>query len=137
MEIILNKSSKGLQFEATNDSSKVHICASQELSPEGIGFRPTELLLASLASCLSIDILNILAKQRQIVEEYSTQVSGEREQEIPRVFKCITVHLTLKGNISEKHLQRAIQLIIDKYCTINRILQPTAEIVINQTILKS
>jgi putative redox protein len=47
------------------DGHEVHLDASPSIGGTGKGMRPMQMLLASLASCSSIDVINILKKQRQ------------------------------------------------------------------------
>ena len=41
------------------------------------GYRPTALLLASLAGCTAMDVISILRKKRQAVERYEVRVTGD------------------------------------------------------------
>ena len=40
------------------------------------GPRPTELILTAIAGCTAMDIVEILAKKRQVVDAYSVEVAG-------------------------------------------------------------
>jgi len=134
MEITLNKTEGKFQFEASNAIDWVNISASKELDPKSMGFRPTELLLISLAGCLSIDILNILYKQRCEITNHKVKVTGEREEVVPGIIRKIDVHLTMAGSFSEDQLKRAIKLSEETYCTVYKTLTPTAEISVSYTI---
>ena len=43
-----------------------------------VGPTPPDALLIALASCVSVDIVDILAKRRTPLENYSVEVLGER-----------------------------------------------------------
>ncbi len=130
MEILVHKTNHDFQFIAENQTSTVDICASAELSPYAKGFRPTELLLAGLGGCLSIDIQNIMVKQKAKLNDLSMRITATREEEIPHVFKTIQIELGLNEALNEKKLLKAVKLAADKYCTVYKILSSTAEITI-------
>lgn len=90
---------------------------------------PMELLLIALGSCTAIDVIGILHKKRQNVEEYKVEVRGQRLDQHPRRFSRMEVRHILKGrNISEKSVAQAIELSETKYCSVAATLKPTAEI---------
>ncbi|TXC82030.1 OsmC family protein [Luteibaculum oceani] len=129
MEINIVKSTEGeFTFHAQNENSTITLCAGEELSPGVAAFRPMQLVLVSLGSCMLIDVLNILQKQKIIPEDYDVQVTGTRAHAVPKVFKNITIHYKLKGNIPPRKVERAIGLSRDKYCSVYKMLYPTVEI---------
>lgn len=90
---------------------------------------PMELLLIALGSCTAIDVIGILNKKRQNVEEYKVEVRGQRRDQHPRSYSRMEVRHILKGrNISEKSVAQAIELSATKYCSVAATLKPTAEI---------
>ena len=103
--------------------------ASKQGGGEGSGFSPLQLLLAALGGCTGMDIVDILRKQRQLVEGLEIVVSGERVKEFPRVYNKIHVEYKVKGKgIKEKAVKRAIQLSEDKYCSVGAMLRAKAEV---------
>jgi putative redox protein len=80
---------------------------------------PPETLLSALATCVSYDVVDIMAKQRTPVEALTVDVVGERVDTIPRRYKNITLnfHITGKG-IEKDPLLRAIELAATKYCSV-------------------
>lgn len=88
-----------------------------------------QLLLAALGGCTGIDIVDIMRKQRQQIDDLEIVVSGERVKEPPRVYSKIHVEYRLKGKeIKEKAVQRAIQLSEDKYCSVGAMLKAKAKV---------
>ena len=80
---------------------------------------PPDGLLAALASCVSVDIVDILAKRRTPVEKYSVEVLGERADSIPRRFKHITLNIAITGaGIDRGPAEHAIDLAVNKYCSV-------------------
>jgi putative redox protein len=80
---------------------------------------PPEALLSALASCVSVDIVDILAKRRTPVESLEVDVVGERVDTTPRHFRHITLNFSIKGKgIEREHAERSIELSITKYCSV-------------------
>lgn len=94
----------------------------------GKGFRPMETLLLGIASCSSIDVLDILKKQRLEVEDLHVSVQGKRADTIPAVFTHIHLTYEIVGDLPEEKVKRAVQLSMDKYCSVAQILNKVAEI---------
>ena len=103
--------------------------ASPSIGGQDKGFRPMETLLAGLAGCSSIDVLNILRKQRQEVRDLQVRVEADRDSEqIPSLFTAIRIHFTVFGDIPQDRVERAVKLSMDKYCSVAKILEKTAPI---------
>ena len=81
MEVVLNRLDQDFHFEAKGSSPiPVHIDAAEGIGGHNAGARPMELLLMGLGGCTAIDVILILKKQRQIVEDFQIRVSGDREK---------------------------------------------------------
>jgi len=94
-----------------------------------VAFRPMQLLLAGVGSCSTIDIIDILKKQRQTVQDIEVSVDGEREKDkTPSLFATIHIHYTLYGNVDETKAKNAIALSLEKYCSVAKTLEKTAVI---------
>jgi putative redox protein len=81
--------------------------------------RPTEVLLAAIAGCTAMDVVDILRKKRQAVTGYSVEVSGNQRETPPNVFLEITVLHTVEGDVETEAVRRAIELSATKYCTVS------------------
>ncbi|MCK0070799.1 OsmC family protein [Kordiimonas laminariae] len=91
--------------------------------------RPMEMLLLGAGGCASIDVVMILKKARQDIKDVWVELDGERAEEMPKYFTKIHMHFVVEGkNISEKHVERAIQLSMDKYCSASAQLAALANI---------
>jgi putative redox protein len=83
------------------------------------GQSPPETLLSALATCVSYDVIDILAKQRTPLASLEIDVVGERVDTIPRRYKAITLNFKLAGKGIEKNQAlRAIELAATKYCSV-------------------
>jgi len=126
----------GMRFVATDSvGHSIVMDASKQVGGEGSGFSPLQLLLAALGGCTGIDIVDIMRKQRQQVDNLEIVVSGKRVDEPPRVFNKIHVEYRVKGkDIKEKAVKRAIQLSEDKYCSVGAMLKAKAQVTSSYTI---
>lgn len=128
----------GLRFVATDTMGHSIVTDSTKTAGgEGAGFTPLQLLLAALGSCTGIDLVDILRKQRQQIDDVEVIVSGQRVKEPPRVYSEIHIEYKIKGkNISEKAVQRAIQLSEEKYCSVGAMLRAKAQVSSSYVIIQ-
>lgn len=107
------------RFEATREGRPPILLDGDSVA----GPSPTDALLASLAVCVSIDVVDILAKRRTPVETYDVEVVGERVDTIPRRFTRITLNITIVGaGIERLQAERAVELAVTKYCSVRNSL---------------
>lgn len=91
---------------------------------------PMQLLLAGIGGCSTVDIVLILQKQRQHIADIRVSVEGERaKDQTPAVFTSIHLHYILVGeNLDNEKVKRAIDLSLEKYCSVAKTLEKTAHI---------
>lgn len=130
MQIQIHRKNKLVHLEATNkDGHIVSIDGSEEIGGENLGFRPMQMLLVALGSCASMDILSILQKQKQRIDDYSVFVEAQREEGvIPSLFTNIHVRFEFAGEIDANKIERAVRLSMDTYCSVTKTLEKTATI---------
>jgi len=123
MKVELNRQNDAVHFEAGGMTNvKVQIDGSPEIGGQGLGVRPMELVLMALGSCSSLDLLQILKKQRQDVKDISISVDGERTDKIPAVFTKIHMKFDLTGQIDPVKAEKAAELAVKKYCSVHDML---------------
>lgn len=124
MKVELKRVNNAVHFEASAPSStvKVQIDGSPEIGGLGLGVRPMEMVLMALASCSSLDLVNILKKQKQEINDFSVSVEAERREQIPTVFTKIHMTFSLTGNINPDKAERAAELAVKKYCSVHDML---------------
>jgi putative redox protein len=116
-------------FEAhAAQGGKLVVDGAPEIGGEGRGMRPMELLLASLASCSAMDVLHILRKQRQPLENLGVEIEGVRADAVPSPFTRIHLVFTATGAVDDHKLQRAAALAVEKYCSAIASLNPTLRV---------
>ncbi|MGA2513106.1 MAG: OsmC family protein [Candidatus Limnocylindrales bacterium] len=83
------------------------------------GPRPTDLVLVALASCTAMDVVEIMAKKRQVMSGYSVEVGGTQREKAPNVFTELTVTHLVEGNVETAAVRRSIELSATRYCTVS------------------
>lgn len=100
-----------------------------EAGGRNLAARPMEMVLIGMGGCTAFDVVMILQKARQPVDDCIVEISAERAEEIPKVFTKIHVHYIVKGRgLSEKQVEKAIHLAAEKYCSVSIMLAATAEV---------
>ena len=93
------------------------------------GPSPMELVLIGLGACSVFDVVHILAKGREPIEDASVELDAERAQEDPKVFTRVHMHFAVKGRgLAPEKVARAIALSIEKYCSASAMIAKTATI---------
>lgn len=93
------------------------------------GPSPMELVLIGTGGCSAFDVVHILEKSREAVEDCIVEIDAERAEQDPKVFIRIHMHFIVKGqNLTAKKVERAISLSVEKYCSASAMLAKTAEI---------
>ena len=104
---------------------------------EGIGIKPSDLLLIAVASCSAVDVVEILEKKRMTLTHLEISSSGEQDQDPPWTFRKIHMHYKIGGkNLTEKAVAQAIQLSEEKYCSVAATIRGTAQIITDFEILE-
>ena len=94
-----------------------------------LGVRPMEMVLLGLGGCATFDVVLILKRARQQVEDCQVLIEAERAGDIPKVFTKINIVFQVKGKkLSEKQVAKAVSMSADKYCSVSKMLEHTAEI---------
>ncbi|MCC6533206.1 MAG: OsmC family protein [Burkholderiales bacterium] len=102
-------------------------------APEGggrnLGPRPMETVLAGTGGCSAYDVVTILRKARQPVKQCELHIDAERAAEDPKVFTRIHLHFVVTGTgVKKEHVERAVHLSAEKYCSASIMLAKTATI---------
>jgi len=130
IKIELERLNDAFHLEAKNElGNVVHIDGSPDIGGTNQGMRPMQLVLAAMGGCSSIDIINILKKQKQPLKDVKVTVTGEREKDaIPSLFTEVHIHFRFFGDLDPDKVQKAVVLGVDKYCSVAKTLEPKAKI---------
>ncbi len=103
---------------------------------DGVGIKPSDLLLIAVASCSAVDLVEILSKKRMPLSELEISVTGEQDSTPPWTFRKMHLHFSLRGaNLTEKAVAQAIELAEEKYCSVAATIRATTEITTGFEIL--
>lgn len=132
MEVVLKRIDDDFHFEGLGSSAiPINIDAAEDIGGHNAGARPMELLLMGIGGCTAIDVILILKKQRQLINEFQIRISGNREKIVgteKNPFKEINIQFELQGDIDGYKALKAIQLSMEKYCSATAQLEPSAKI---------
>jgi putative redox protein len=104
---------------------------------EGIGVKPSDLLLIAVAACCAVDVVEILTKKRMPITHMEIITSGEQDPNPPWTFRKIHMHFQVMGrNLTEKAVAQAIELSEEKYCSVAATVRATAQITTDFEILE-
>ena len=127
-----------MQFSGTASSGHTLIMdADNESGGHNAGFRPMELLLVSFGGCTGMDVISILRKKKQNVSGLEINVKGEKSDTDPKIYKEIHLEYVVKGRDVEKRaVERAIDLSLDKYCSVGATLAKAGTITFSYRIVE-
>jgi putative redox protein len=130
MKVTLERLDQDFNFEIKNeDGLSVHTDASEDIGGHNRGMRPMQMLLAALASCSAIDVVHLLRKQRQELNDIKVEVTGQREPNVtPSPFTDIHVHFNMYGEVKENKAERAVNRSMEKLCSVKIMLDKAATI---------
>ena len=117
-------------FSATNsEGSQIKMDTIKEKGGSGEGITPVEALQAAAGACSGIDIVNILAKMRQVMTSLRITTETTQAPEHPMYFTSLKMIYHVEGENIEPHkLQKAIDLSVNKYCSVKASLRPECKI---------
>lgn len=100
-----------------------------EAGGRNAGIRPMELVLTGVGACTAFDVVSILRKSRQAIDDCRVEVEAERAEEPPRVFTRIHIHFVVSGRgLKPAAVERAVNLSAEKYCSATLMLREAVAI---------
>lgn len=93
------------------------------------GVSPSQMLLIALSACSAYDVLDIMIKKRKPLTLLEVIATGDQDPEPPWPYRHIHLKYRLGGReLTEKAISQAIQLSLDKYCSVAATVRGIAEI---------
>ena len=128
----------GMQFVASADSEHAVVMdADADSGGNNTGSRPMELLLMGIGGCSGMDIISILRKKKQQVTGLEAKVSGNMADDYPHKYTEITIEYIVRGKgVAEEAVKRAVQLSMEKYCSVKATLEGSAKINFSYRIME-
>jgi putative redox protein len=138
IKIEIDRLNDGFHMEARNEQGNtVQMDASPDIGGTNQGMRPMQMLLAAMGGCSTIDIVNILKKQRQDLKDIKITVTGEREKDaVPSLYTDVHAHFRLYGDLDQEKVAKAVSLGVEKYCSVAKTLEARAKITYSFEIIK-
>jgi putative redox protein len=125
---------KGKQFIGIDSTQHSVVLSTPD---EGIGVKPSDLLLIAVAACCVVDVVEILTKKRMPLTHMEINTSGEQDPNPPWTFRKIHMHFQVAGkNLTEKAVAQAIELSEEKYCSVAATVRATAQVTTDFEILE-
>lgn len=96
---------------------------------QNLAARPMEMILVGMGGCSAFDVVHTLKKARQLIENCEVELHAERADTMPAVFTKIHLHFIVAGSdLDHRRVKRAIELSVDKYCSVIMMLRDSVEI---------
>ncbi len=125
----------GKQFVGIDSTAHSVVLSS---TAEGVGMKPSELLLVAVGSCSAVDVVDILTKKRTPLTALDISVNGEQDAEPPWTYNKIHIHYRLSGkDLTDKNVSQAIHLSHTKYCSVAATVSGKAKITTSYEILNA
>ena len=120
----------GMQFVGETESGhSLVIDGAPAVGGRNTGMRPMEMVLLAAASCTAMDVVFMLKRARQPLDDCWIEAEGNRVEEIPKVFDKIHLHYVIVGDgLNEKQVKRAVEMSADKYCSVSHMLKAAVEV---------
>ncbi len=125
-----------MQFNALINGHSVIMDAPERAAGDDNGPIPKPFVLAALSGCTGMDIVALLRKAEQRIEDLDMKVTGELSKQAPMQYIAIHVQYLFKADISAKEaVLNAVTDSQEKYCGVSSMLKKaipvTWEIVFN------
>lgn len=130
MRVTLDRIDSNYLFRGRNeDGVETHFDTSPDEGGSGKAPGPMQTVAMALGACSGIDVVSILRKGRQEIEAFHVDIDYERARDqTPAVFTSFHVHYSLDGELDPDKVRRAVELSIEKYCSVTEMLRSTATI---------
>ncbi len=89
---------------------------------------PVDGVLVSIGACSGIDVVDYLQKRRTPAESLSVRLEFSRAPSPPRRLTQANLHFTVVTDSEPHHVERAVSLSFEKYCSVSNSLAPDTEL---------
>ncbi len=113
-----------LMIGADSGGRTVALATWRDKEPAWQGIKPSDLLLIAAAACPMVDVVEILRKGRHPLVSLETECTGQQLADPPYTFTAIHIHFRVGGAIPATAVERALELSMDKYCSVVNTLRP-------------
>ena len=129
-----------MQFNALVNGHSVIMDAPERAGGEDNGPIPKPLILAALSGCTGMDIVALLRKSNEVINDFDVKVTGELSKQAP--IQYVSIHLQYLFKADDNARQPVLQAVTDsqeKYCGVSSIIKKvipvTWEIIFNDKMI--
>ncbi|NND69990.1 MAG: OsmC family protein [Rhodothermales bacterium] len=137
MDVTVRRIDDGYRFEGKGDRVGT-IVMDNGAGSGGKGEAPSPLqaFLMTVGGCSGIDVVSILEKSRQRIDDLKIEIHADREKHgFISPFEHVHLHFIMTGDMDDNKAARAVRLSLEKYCTVSYMLKKavsmTASISVN------
>jgi len=119
-----------VSFEAESGSGhRLTLDGAPEHGGQNAGMRPMEAVLIGMGACSAFDVVAILKKARQAVEDCVVELEADRAEQPPKVFTQVRMRFVVSGKaLKRAAVERAVTLSAEKYCSATAMMRPLVDI---------
>lgn len=128
VKVTLKRVGKAAFRAVSGSGGELIVDGAPEIGGEGRGMRPVELLVTALASCASMDVIHILNKQREPLQNLEVHADAERADATPAPLTRVHLRFVAHGGVDAHKLARAVQLSVEKYCSVAESLDDAIQV---------
>jgi uncharacterized OsmC-like protein len=119
MKLYFERKETPFVFEIKNENGATAVVdATPNIGGKNKGLTPMQLLAGSLAGCMSIDVISILNKQKIEPSYFAIEIQATKKEGQPSPFSAINLKFIVGRNVPQVKLERAIELSLEKYCSV-------------------
>ena len=125
MDVTVRRIDDGFRFEGKGDRVGT-IVMDNGVNSGGKGEMPSPLqaFLMTMGGCSGIDVVSILEKSRQSIDNLEIELHADRvKRGFISPFEKVHVHFKMDGEIDPAKASRAVKLSLEKYCTVSHMVQ--------------
>jgi putative redox protein len=115
-----------LRFRVTFDASPSTTALVLDSAGQA-GPSPVQALGAALGGCMSMDLVHILTRGRQVVRQVSARLTAFRADGDPHRLVRVQLHFSVDSDAADDVIDRAIALSREKYCSVWQSLRQDIE----------
>lgn len=129
---------EGKTFVGTASSGHKIVFGTSGADGQQLGPSAMELLLMGTGGCSAYDVVSILEKGRQQIDDVIVEIEADRAEDHPRVFTRIHMHFIVKGrDLNPKRVEQALSLSIEKYCSASAMMAAVAKLTHDHEIIET
>ena len=118
-----------LRFVNSEGSPRIEM----ESSTPGLTSPPQALAYAVMA-CMAMDVVHVLKKGRQDLQDLRIRFDGVRAEEHPRRYLSMHLHFEVRGQVEDRIVERAIELSRTTYCSVWNTIRQDVELKTSFTV---